>query len=264
MNLFVVDDEKHALNYIVTILKETYPKAEIFPFCKTKDAIKMASDIKCDVAFLDIRIDDKNGIELAKELKDINGKTNIIFTTAYIEYALDAYKVYASDYLMKPVSSNTIIRAMEHLRDPIKPEADNKLRIQCFGNFEVFSGDSPVHFKRSKTKELMAYLVDRKGSTCRVNEIAAVLWEEEADSDSLKSNLRNLISDLKKTLSSVNAESVLVKERNALSINPDMVVCDYYDFIQQIPYAVNSYHGEYMTQFSWAEFTLAYIENNCK
>ncbi|MGN0691382.1 MAG: two-component system response regulator, partial [Oscillospiraceae bacterium] len=159
---------------------------------------------------------------------------------------------------------NTIIRAMEHLRNPIKPEADNKLRIQCFGNFEVFSGDSPVHFKRSKTKELMAYLVDRKGSTCSKNELAAVLWEDEADSDSMQSNLRNLISDLKKTLASVNAESVLVKERNALAINPDMVVCDYYDFIHQIPYAVNSYHGEYMAQFSWAELTLAYIENNCK
>ena len=128
MNLFVVDDEKHALNYIVTILKETYPKAEIFPFCKTKDAVKKASDIKCDVAFLDIRMDAKNGIELAKELKEINGETNIIFTTAYIEYALDAYKVYASDYLMKPVSSNIIIRAMEHLRNPIKPKADNKLK----------------------------------------------------------------------------------------------------------------------------------------
>lgn len=261
MNLFVVDDEKHALNYLVSILEETYPQSKIYPFDKTKDAIKKAKDIQCDVAFLDIRMDEKNGIELAKKLKDINGETNIIFTTAYSEYALDAYKVYASDYLMKPVSCNTVINAMAHLRNPIRPKDNNKLRIQCFGNFEVFSGDAPVHFKRVKTKELLAYLVDRKGASCSKNELIAVLWEDEADSESLQSNLRNLIADLKKTLASLNADSVLVKERNSLAINPDRVICDYYDFIHQVPYAVNSYHGEYMAQFSWAELTLAYIEN---
>ncbi|MDO5149765.1 MAG: response regulator [Oscillospiraceae bacterium] len=262
MRFLVVDDEKHALNYISTILKETYPQADIFSFCKTNDAVQKAKDIRCDVAFLDIQMDDKNGIELAKELKDINSETNIIFTTAYSEYALDAHRVYASDYLMKPVSCDSILNAMDHLRNPVKPADENKLKIKCFGNFEVFSGDSPIHFKRSKTKELFAYLVDRKGATCSKNELTAVLWEDKADSDSLHSNLRNLISDLQKTLASVNAKSVLVKERNSLAINPDRIICDYYDFIHQIPYAVNSYCGEYMSQFSWAELTLAYIENN--
>ncbi|MGN0648826.1 MAG: response regulator [Oscillospiraceae bacterium] len=261
MNLFVVDDEKHTLNYIVAILKETYPQADISSFDRGKDALQTAKNKKCDVAFLDIRMNELNGIELAKELKDINGETNIIFTTAYSEYALDSYSVYASDFLMKPVSGNTIIKAMEHLRNPVKPAGENRLRIQCFGNFEVFYDNSPVRFKRAKTKELLAYLVDRKGAACSQNELIAVLWEKETDIASQQSNLRNLIADLKKTLASVNSESVLVKERNSLAINPDMVICDYYDFIRQIPYAVNSYYGEYMTQFSWAEFTLAYIEN---
>lgn len=261
MNLFVVDDELHALNYLATILRETYPQSEILSFSKTKDALRKAKDVKCDVAFLDIQMDEKNGIQLARELKEINGDTNIIFTTAYGEYALDAYRVYASDYLMKPVNRADIQNAMEHLRNPVLPSAENELRIQCFGNFEVFSGDKPVMFKRAKTKELFAYLVDRKGSTCSNNELIAALWENEADQKSLQSNLRNLISDLKKTLTSANAEAVLVKERNALAIDPAQVVCDYYDFIHQIPYAVNSYHGEYMAQYSWAELTLAYIEN---
>ena len=259
MNFFVVDDEKHALNYLVGVLEETYPQAEIFPFCKTSEAIKAAKKTECDVAFLDIQIDERNGIELAKNLKDINGETNIIFTTAYNQYALEAYKVYASDYLMKPVNSAAVQNAMEHLRNPIMPKENGRLKVQCFGNFEVFSGDKPVAFKRAKTKELLAYLVDRNGATCTNNEIIAALWEDEKDSDSLQSNLRNLIADLKKTLASFNAEAALVKERNALAINPDKVICDYYDFMNQIPYAVNSYHGEYMAQYSWAELTLAYI-----
>lgn len=169
MNLFVVDDEIHALNYLATILRETYPHSEILSFSKTKDALSKAKNVKCDVAFLDIRMDEKNGIQLARELKDINGDTNIIFTTAYSEYALDAYRVYASDYLMKPISTEAVQSAMKHLRNPVLPSAEDKLRIQCFGNFEVFSDDKPVVFKRAKTKELFAYLVDRKGSTCSNN-----------------------------------------------------------------------------------------------
>ncbi|MGN1423889.1 MAG: response regulator [Oscillospiraceae bacterium] len=261
MNLFVVDDEIHALNYLSSVLKETYPRSQVMSFSKTKDALLKAKDVRCDVAFLDIRMDEKNGIQLARELKDINGDTNIIFTTAYSEYALEAYRVYASDYLMKPISSDAVAKAMANLRNPVLPDAESKLRIQCFGNFEVFYGGKPVMFKRAKTKELFAYLVDRKGSTCTINELAAVLWENEPDSLSLQSNLRNLIADLKKTLASIKAESVLIKEKNTLAIAAEQVVCDYYDFTRQIPYAVNSYHGQYMAQYSWAEFTLANIEN---
>ena len=130
MNLFVVDDEIHALNYLSSVLKETYPHSEVLSFSKTKDALLKAKDVKCDVAFLDIRMDEKNGIQLARELKDINGDTNIIFTTAYCEYALEAYRVYASDYLMKPISSDAITKAMANLRNPVLPDAENKLRIQ--------------------------------------------------------------------------------------------------------------------------------------
>ena len=259
MIAIAVDDEKLMLYALVKAIKASPDISAVAEFTSCSKALEWVSSNNPDVAFLDIRIDERNGIELAKNLKDINGETNIIFTTAYNQYALEAYKVYASDYLMKPVNSAAVQNAMEHLRNPIMPKENGRLKVQCFGNFEVFSGDKPVAFKRAKTKELLAYLVDRNGATCTNNEIIAALWEDEKDSDSLQSNLRHLIADLKKTLASVNAEAALVKERNALAINPDKVICDYYDFMNQIPYAVNSYHGEYMAQYSWAELTLAYI-----
>ena len=260
MNLFAVDYERPALNYLVTMLKQTYPHADIFPFEKVSDALTSAKKIKCDVAFLDICLDSQNGIELAKNLKDINGETNIIFTTGYTEYTYDAFRVYASDYLIKPIKSENIKRAMNNLRTPIKPKDENKLRIQCFGNFEVFNGDEIVNFKRSKSKELLAYLVNRKGAACSMDEIISVLWEDVPFSEKTRSNLRNVISDLKKQLESVGAKSVLVKARNSLAINCEKIICDYFDFIHHIPYAVNSYCGEYMSQYSWAEITLAEIE----
>ena len=82
MNLFVVDDEKHALNYLVGVLEDTYPQAEIFPFCKTSEAIEAARKTECDVAFLDIRIDEKNG----KSTCIYCGRT-FRGSTAYCRYA---------------------------------------------------------------------------------------------------------------------------------------------------------------------------------
>lgn len=113
---------------------------------------------------------------------------------------------------MKLISSDAITKAMANLRNPVLPDAENKLRIQFFGNFEVFSGDKPVTFKRAKTKELFAYLVDKEGTPCSRSKLITVLWNE-SDSRFLRSNLRNLIADLNKALASVNAESVLIKEK---------------------------------------------------
>ena len=262
MILFAVDDEKPALDYLVTVLKETYPQADIYAFSDTQKAIETAANIRCDVVFLDIRMNNMSGIELAKSLKDINNEINIVFTTGYPEYSLEAFRIYASDYLLKPVSTEAVKRAMDNLRNPILPKQENKLRIQCFGNFEVFSENKPVHFKRAKTKELFAYLIDRKGAACTMGELISILWENSPDTHSQRSNLRNLISDLKKTLADFDAESILIKERNTLAVKCESVICDYYDFLNQIPYAVNGYHGEYMAQYSWPELTLAALENH--
>ena len=92
-----------------------------------------------------------------------------------------------------------------------------------------------------------------------MGELSAVLWEEGPDTLSRQSNLRNLISDLRKTLCDVGAEGILLKTRNAIAIDADAVDCDYYDFLRHIPYAVNRYQGEYMSQYSWAELTAASI-----
>ena len=112
---------------------------------------------------------------------------------------------------------------------------------------------------RLKAKELLAYLVDRKGAGVTMGELSAVLWEEGPDTLSRQSNLRNLISDLRKTLCDVGAEGILLKTRNTIAIDADAVDCDYYDFLRHIPYAVNRYQGEYMSQYSWAELTAASI-----
>ena len=153
-----------------------------------------------------------------------------------------------------------LLQAMEHSQHQDKYPQDKKVRVQTFGNFEVFVDGKPLNFARSKTKELFAYLVMRRGARCNNNEIVSVLWESKPDSPALQSQYRHLVSDLTKVLKSVSAEDVLIKQRGFLAIVPEKLSCDLYDFCADDNNAANNYMGEFMVQYSWAEFINARLE----
>ncbi len=133
------------------------------------------------------------------------------------------------------------------------------IRVQCFGDFEVFSPEGPLDFKRARTKELFAILVCHRGSMLSMGTLMSILWEDGEDTDSDRSYLRNMISDLKKTLSSVGAEDVVIKKYNSIGIDTASIDCDYYDFLEGKWEAVERYDGQFMNQYPWAEYELSRI-----
>ena len=259
MRIIAVDDERLALEALIDSIETAVPDALVRGFRSPSEVLDYLGEHSCDVAFLDIRMRGMSGLELARRIKELRGSTNIIFVTGYSEYALDAFRLYVSDYLLKPATPEDVKRSLQQLRTPVMPEHTHPVRFQCFGNFEVFVREKILTFRRGKTKELLAYLVDRKGASVAMGELTAVLWEEGPDTLSRQSNLRNLIGDLRKTLRDAGADDIILKNRNTIAIDADAVDCDYYDFLRHIPYAVNRYQGEYMTQYSWAELTAAAI-----
>lgn len=257
MNIIAVDDEKLALDALLDSISKVVGNGSAVGFRKPEDALNYVRENTCDIAFLDIKMRGMTGLELAKRLKDICGDINIIFVTGYSEYTLEAFRLYASDYLLKPATPDAVKQAMEHLRTPVRPAQTKRVRFQCFGNFEVYVDNKPLVFGRAKSKELLAYLVDRMGASVTMGELMAVIWEGGSDTSSRRSNLRNLIADLKNVLTDVGAEGIILKSRNSIAVNCELADCDYYDFLRHIPCAVNAYHGEYMMQYSWAEITTA-------
>ena len=261
MNVIAVDDEHLALKSVERAVKAAMPDCFLSCFGAPGKAILYASENRVDAAFLDIEMGSMSGLQLAKRLKEIYGKTNIVFVTGYSEYALEAFSVNASGYILKPVTAEAITRALEQLRYPVVPSSDKRLRVQTFGNFEVFLDEKSIHFARSKTKELFAYLVSRRGAKCGNNEIIAALWEDKEDSPALQSQFRHLVSDLAQTFAAANLKDVLIRQRGYLAVAPDEFACDFYDFCDGSADAVNNYAGEFMAQYSWAEFTNAYLES---
>lgn len=256
MNILAVDDEKLALGALESALRRALPQAQVHGFRDSGEALAFADGTFCEAAFLDVQMREMNGLELAKRLKELHGHTNIVFVTGYTEYALDAVQMYASAYLLKPITPAKVLDAMAHLREALpQAESAGRVRVQCFGNFEVFAGGKPLVFRYSKTKELLAYLVDRKGAAVSSDELVAVLWEDKPVSASLRSQLRNSTADLGRALAEAGFTDVLIKTRRSLCVDTDKLECDYYRFLKGDMAAVNAYCGEYMRQYSWAEMT---------
>lgn len=254
MRILAVDDERCALNLLTRNIRAVVPQAEVIEFINPAAALEWAGENTCDVAFLDIELGCMNGIELGKYLKERNPKTNLIFVTGYLDYAISAYALHASGYLSKPASQEAIRAELENLRYPMpKSQTGKKLVVHCFGNFEVFYDGKPLTFKRSKTKELFAFLIDRNGARVNSGEICARLWEEETSDKRQKDYLRHLVMDLSNALEAVGESDVFVRTRSGYNINPALLECDYYDYLNNVPYAVRAYQGEYMQQYSWAE-----------
>lgn len=249
MKILCVDDEKLQLTRLEETVKSVLPTAEVISYSNPLQALEDNKDNKIDIAFLDIEMPKFNGIQLAKALKNTCPLINIIFVTAYDNYALEAYKIHASGYVSKPVNKDKVKEEIEGLRHPIELPSNKVIQVKCFGNFEIFYKGKPIRFGYQKSKEVLAYLVDREGASVNVNELNAVLWEEDH-----KSYLRNLISDIQKTLKEIDASDVFIKRHNECSIDTTKIDCDAYEYKADNPEAIRAYRGEYMAQYPWAIF----------
>ena len=261
MHIMAVDDEPLALGLLLRSIQAACPASQISHFQSGHEALQFLESNRCDVAFLDIHMRGIDGLTLAKKIKELNPKCNLIFVTGHSEYTGDALSMHASGYIIKPVSAEAICAELEDLRHPVTLLPNTLLRIRCFGNFEVFSADGePVKFNRTKAKELFAYLVYRRGSSCSTRELAAVLFEDNEHSSKQMLYLQKIVSSMMQTLRAHNAANVIHKTYNAIALNNEVVDCDYYRFLKMDVPSINTYTGEFMTQYSWAEFVAGYLD----
>ena len=263
MVILAVDDEKIALDNLIQSIRKCVPDADIHGFRKVREAKAFIENNHCDIAFLDINLRGASGITFANELRALKPKLNIVFTTGYSEYTVDAFKLHASGYVLKPVTQAKIQHELNELRFPVSDSQRKRVRIRAFGNFEIYADGKPIKFQYTKTKELIAYLVDRTGTTATINEMLSVLWEDESRKNHI-SYLKNIRSDLLSTLAELDCDDIILRVRGGLAIIPDKVDCDYFDYLKGVKKndIVSTYRGEYMSQYSWAEYTHGRLEQS--
>lgn len=276
MHLIAVDDEKLALRHLTHILEELFPEDVITGFCDQTEALEFAEQLvkkqeKLEFAFLDIEMYGMSGIELAKAFKDICPAVKILFVTGHDKYALDAFKIHAKGYILKPATKELVEEELQNIEGyseakhkQRQEDEIEKLRIEVrtFGNFDVIVKDEPLQFSRSKAKELFAFLVDKKGTGVNTAEISSILWEDKIYDRSLRSQTQTVISQMIRTLKAAGIEDCVIKKWNYLAVDPARIDCDYYNFLAGDVTAINAYTGEYMSNYSWAEFTAAFLDES--
>lgn len=257
MRIVAVDDEPLMLEKIRKTIEEAEPDCRLVTFDNPNHVISFAKTHKVDVFFLDIHMTGMDGVTLAKRIKLIQPRANIIFSTGYAEYMPDAFLLNVSGYLLKPITAKQVREQLDILRFPVQTQAGGKMRLQCFGNFDAFIDNRPIHFRYGKTKEILAYLTFRRGATCTNNEIMAAVWED----DSHKSYFRDLRKDLVNTLDSNGCRDIIEISRGRMALISEKVECDYYQWLNGTIHGINAYQGEFMGQYSWAEFVNASMQH---
>ena len=249
MIAIAVDDEILMLGALVTAVKASPDISDVAQFSASEEALEFVKDNPVDIAFLDINMRGMGGLALAEKIRSVCPDCKIVFCTGYEEYAIPAFKLHASGYLMKPVSAKDVqveIDNIKGIRQSQKP-----LTVKCFGNFEVYAKGEKLTFKRSKTKELFAFLVDRNGAGVTVAEIGVALWENDEDQKN-QNYIHQLFRDLRQSLEAIGMEEIFERNNYLYSVNPEKIDCDYYSYLKN---GKPEFIGEYMSQYSWAEGT---------
>ena len=255
MIAIAVDDEALMLGALVAAIEESSDISAVTKFSDCEEALEFVRGNAIDVAFLDINMRGMGGLALAEKILETRPNCKIVFCTGYEEYAIPAFKLHASGYLMKPISAEDVQVEIDNIKG--MRQREKLLTVKCFGNFEVYAKNEKLMFKRLKTKELFAFLVDRNGAGMTAKQICAALFPDDTDDTKNAAYLRQLVLDLKNTLKSVGAEAVLCHETPCYRVDTNLIKCDYVSYLES---GKPEFHGEYMMQYSWAEDTCAMLE----
>ena len=197
---------------------------------------------------------------MAAKIKERCPNAAIIFLTGYTQYAVEAFSLHASGYLLKPINRERLSEEIDYALFGRHTPRTSHITVQTFGNFDLFVDGRTVSFTRSKSKELMAYLIDRQGSSVSRTEAFSVLWEDSLYDRSMQKQLDVIIRSLRTTLQEYGIGEIVEMKAGMMRVVPEKIDCDLYRFLNGDAAAVNEYRGEYMSSYSWASLNEAYMD----
>lgn len=272
MKALVADDELLALYNIKTIVSNNPLIDQVEAFSDSEKALEYAINNDIDIAFLDIEMGSVSGLEVAKAIRRNSINSYIVFTSGY-DYAITAFEIKANGYLLKPYDSSRVDYEIEcayqrfeslkqdqefKLYEAEKPKPTKRIRFQTMPSFDMFVDGKIVPITSAKSKEFLALLVDRKGSSMTLDYIVSILFEDKNDATG-KAYFRVVLQRLNSVLKQLNIEELINHSKNQYSLNTDMVNCDYYDILDGDRKAMDKFVGEYMNEYSWAEDTCSVL-----
>ena len=257
MRFMIVDDEERARHLLEMFLRKRDDAEDIVVFDKSLDALTYASSYPVDIAFLDIEMPELNGIDLATEFLALEHVPAVIFITGYSQYALAAWDVDAVDFIVKPFSAEDVNHGITRAIKISNLSPRQRVEIHCFPTFQLLVDGVPVPVQHKKSTELLAYLVHHRGAWVTMSDAVAALFEDK-NGEKAKNYFRLILYRLKRMLTEYGIDDLLITKPGCLRVDPDRFSCDYYGYLNG---EGNLFHGEYLTEYAWAEFTVGSLTN---
>ena len=258
MRVLVVDSDAENLQKLKEIVCAAFPNALVDVENDEEEACYLTERIEYSAVLTETKREKFNGLSFARSVHERSPQTRVIFVTNDPSFAVPAFKTRAVGYLLAPISQEKICEEFVDLG--LFGGENHKVEAKTFGNFEMFCDGEVIHFARAKSKELLAYLIDKNGTTATGSELIVNLWEDKDVDRTTRSMLHNLVSDIKKTLLSYGISDIFETKRNAFRIKTEKIVSDYFDLLNGKEDAVRKFKGEYMSAYAWAEFTIGRLE----
>ena len=271
MRALCCDDELLALYNIKNIVSQNPHIDKVDAFSDSTKALEFVQSNEIDIAFLDIEMGVVSGLDIAKAIRQKSLNTYIVFTSGY-DYAITAFEIKANGYLLKPYEAERVnyeidsayerlVALQGQVLSPLgqtRGVIQKRVRFQTMPSFDMFVDGSLVQITSAKSKEFLALLVDRKGASMTLDYIVSVLWEDKDDATG-KAYFRVVLQRLMNVLKQYDLESLVIHAKNQYSLDVNQCTCDYYDILNGDKRAIDSFVGEYLSEYSWAEDTCAIL-----
>lgn len=256
MKTIFVDDELWMLEQFKEECAGIPEIERVGEFTSARTALEYARENLVEFALLDIEMPGINGVELARELRALYPEIIIVFVTGHREYLEDFINIKADYYVIKPYNKADVEDVLDRAK-LLSGRLKKRVKVSTFGPFEVFVDGRPLHFTSSKAKELFALLVQKQGAVLTPQEALDRIWEGREYDKGANSVYRVTVTRLKTILEEAGLDELLQSTMRGKYLDTSRFDCDLYDFLAGDAAARRLFNGEYMSDYSWGEETLA-------
>ncbi len=263
MRVIYIDDERPNLDNFKFTTKDFPEIKSLDMFQSGEEALEFARNNVVDVAFCDMEMPGLHGLALAAKLKEINPSIRVVFVTAYSQYAMDAWGVDATGYVLKPYLASDIKKELSKCKSAPLPSS-RRVVIGTVPAFSVSVDGKAVSINSAKSRELFALIVDAADKGITSGEGIAMLWPDRPNDANTQSLFRMTFKRLSDSLEDADIGDIIESKGNRRFIRTDMVDCDLYRIMSGDTETMKKYDGQYLQEYEWAEERNAQLYQMCK
>ncbi|WP_410769349.1 response regulator [Fontibacillus sp. BL9] len=287
MKVILVDDERLALDYLERQLAKLAMDIDIVgKYTDPLEGIRGIISRQADIVFLDINLPELNGIELAEQILEQKPDIQVVFVTAYDEYAVKAFELNALDYILKPIQAERLEKTMNRIKASLDTRpgeaAGNELEYTRINLFRQVSAEmkegrqSLLQWRTTRAQELFLYLLQHRGQLVRKSTLTEMFWPEY-EQDKAYSQLYTAVYHIRKTLKPFGSRIQIVNTTEGYMMSLDQILLDTdewetkvselppvsEDSIEHYIDVMQMYTGDYLQEYDywWAESERQRLKN---